>query len=48
MTLGETYPYPIVEHGAARERAIAADALAKNAAAQAASRPSRIDTTRSQ
>lgn len=32
VILGETYPYPIVEHSTARERAIAAYASAKNAA----------------
>ena len=37
VILGETYPFPIVEHGAARERAISAYAVAKNAAGQAAS-----------
>ena len=35
VILGETYPYPIVEHRTARERAMAAYAVAKNTASGA-------------
>jgi deoxyribodipyrimidine photo-lyase len=35
VILGQSYPYPIVEHGTARERAMAAYATAKNAASGA-------------